>query len=65
MIEDPPNEAMGFVRACRHYFSAGKYGKEIEVEELTSLKYEDKMALYEMLTGIGYNVSPPIPPPGR
>lgn len=62
MVEDPPMEALGFVRAIMHYFSSGKYGRKIETDEFKELTYEDKLNLYDELVRVGYNVSPPMPP---
>ena len=49
-------EEMSFVSACQHFFSTGKYGKKIAIQEFKALTQEDKVDLRELLIGEGYIV---------
>jgi hypothetical protein len=49
-------EEMSFVAACQHFFSTGRYGKKIAIQEFKALTQEDKQELRELLIGEGYNV---------
>jgi hypothetical protein len=51
-------EKKSFVKACQEFFSAGKYGRKVEIQEFRKLSTEDKIDLSEMLNAAGYTHEP-------
>ena len=47
-----------FVKACQEFFSAGKYGRKVEIAEFKALTTEDKVDLSEQLNSAGYAHAP-------
>jgi hypothetical protein len=47
-----------FVRACQDFFSGGKYGKKVSIQEFKALTEQDKVDLSVMLNSAGYDHTP-------
>jgi hypothetical protein len=54
---DPP-KGKSFVKVCQEFFSAGKYGRKVEIAEFKALTTPDKIELSEMLNSAGYTHEP-------
>ena len=52
------NEPLSFVKATKHYFENGQYGRKVEITEFKALSSEDKVEIRDLLIAEGYEVLP-------
>jgi hypothetical protein len=57
-MEQTEPKGKSFVKVCQEFFSAGKYGRKVEIAEFKALTNDDKIELSEMLNSAGYNHEP-------
>ena len=50
-------EPVSFAKACQLYFSEGKYGRKMTIQELKALTRTDREELRSLLIEEGYNVT--------
>lgn len=54
-----------FVKACQEFFSAGRFGKKVEIAEFKALSNEDKIDLSRELNAAGYTHEPYVGKPAQ